>query len=183
MLQLNDSEIKGHELRIAVTLPLAGEDISGQSSYTGKAESGDKSKQLAVTLHIKYVDAENLTELVNLAQAKDDDGARVNYNIVNDTSKAMNIRQVQFFGDMVAREDEATRLWRVAFKLSEVTSVAEAKEANESVKPVADQKPTGQPAATTDTSTAEPLEFSSFEKGLKFLDDLLKKSGQIDHAS
>ena len=60
-LFLNKIKVKGSSLKVSSTLPLAGEDMSGQSSYDEQAETGDKSMQVAVSLLIKYVDAVDLT--------------------------------------------------------------------------------------------------------------------------
>ena len=173
MLHLNKNEIKGSDLKIAATLSLAGEDISGQSSSSAIAETGDKPKQLAVTLQIKFVDTADLKALVNLAEAKDDKGERITYDIVNTTAKAMNIRQVRFQGDLSVREDESLELWRVSFKLSEKTSVAEKKEAQQTAQPVTDQKATGETTQPTDAATPAVEELSSFEGVLKWVDDLM----------
>ena len=166
-LVLNDFEVKGSELRVAATLSLAGENISGQSSATTIAETGDKPKQLSVSLLIKFVDANNLTNIVNLAENKDAKGERLTYDIINPTADAMYIRKVRFLGDLSVREDETHALWRVSFKLTEVQSVAEAKEARLETPGVTDQAPTGE--TTQPVNTADDLTW--FEKIIKDADD------------
>jgi len=172
MLHLNNTKIKGSDLKVAATLSLAGDDISGQSSMTATAETGDKPKQLSVSLLIKFIDVKNLTELLSLAEAKDEKGERETYAVVNDTAKAMNIRKVRFQGDLSVREDETLRLWRVSFKLTEIQSVAEAKESRQEKQPVADQKPAGETVKPTETATPKAEELTSFEETLKWVDSL-----------
>lgn len=179
MLHLNDTKIKGSNLKIAATLSLAGEDISGQSSQTAMAETGDKPKQLSVSLLIKFIDAKNLTELVTLAEAKSEKGERETYEVINDTADAMNIRKVRFQGDMSVREDEALRLWRVSFKLTEIQSVAEVKESRQTKAPVADQKPAGDTVAKTDVAVPAAEELTSFEKTLSWVDSLGNKDQAV----
>ncbi len=174
-LFLNEIEIKGSDLKLAATLPLAGEDISGQSSLDVIAEKGDKSKQLSVSLLIRFLDAENLSKLVDLAENKDDKGARITYDIVNNTADAMNIRQVRFLGDLSVREDESLELWRVSFKLSEMKSVAEAKESRQTTQSTTDQPPTGEVVQPVDSATPDAEELSSFENVMKWVDDQIGK--------
>ena len=172
-LFLDDAEIKGSSLKLTATLSLAGEDISGESSSTAIAETGDKPKQLSVSLLIKYLNSEDVNFIVNLAEAKDDNGVRVAYEINNYTADAMNIRKVRFLGDVSVREDESLELWRVTFKLSEVKSVAEAKEARQTAQDVADQPPTGTTTQPVDSVTPGAEELSGFENVMKWVDDAI----------
>jgi len=172
MLHLNNTKIEGSELKVSATLSLAGEDISGQSSQTAIAETGDKPKQLSVSLLVKFIDIKNLAKIVALAETKNDKGERENYNIVNNTAEAMNVRKVRFFGDVSVREDESLKLWRVSFKLSEVQSVAEAKEARQVEQPVTDQKPAGKPVTQIEDAVPKAEELTSFEKTLSWIDKL-----------
>lgn len=172
MLRLNDKEIKGHELKVSMSLALTAEDASGQSSSTATAETGDKPKQMAVKLSIKYKDAEDLTALIDLAEAKNETGERLKYDVVNDTAEAVNIRKANFMGGLSVREDETLKMWRVSFKLSEIQSVAEQKEAREKEKEVSDQKPTGSTVEPTDTATPKVEDLTTFEKVLSWVDSL-----------
>ena len=173
MLYLNKTQIKGHDLKVAATLPLAGEDVSGQSSLDAVAEGGDKSKQINVKLQIKYIDAATLSELVNLAEDKTDKGERIVYDIVNNTANAMNIRKVKFNGEVSVREDESLHLWRVGFKLTEIKSVSETKEARQTPQDVVDQKPMGVTTEPADTAIPKAEDLTSVERFLKFVDDAI----------
>lgn len=170
---LNGIKIKGSNLKVAATLPLAGEDISGQSSYAAMAETGDKPKALSVSLDIAYKNAADLTDLVNLAEAKNDKGERETYQIINATAKAMTIRQVRFQGDFLAREDDSTELWHVAFKLTEIKSVPEIKEARQTAQTVTDAAPEGETVEAMDVAVPEVADLSTFENVLKWADDAL----------
>tara|TARA_R110002050_G_scaffold57423_3_gene128959 strand:+ start:99460 stop:99999 length:540 start_codon:yes stop_codon:yes gene_type:complete len=170
MLHLNRTKIKGSDLKISATLPLAGEDLSGQSSYATQAETGDKPQQLSVRMLITFKNSADLTELVTLAKAKNSSGERLTYDVLNDTAQAMAIRQVRFQGDLTVSEDETTRSWSVGFKLIEVKSVAEVKEARQQTQAVTDQAPTGETVTPVDTVTPKAEELSSFESVLSWME-------------
>lgn len=184
MLLLNQIEIKGHSLKMSATLPLPADDLSGNSSYSDTAETGDKPKQLSVTLQVKFNDVANLTQIITLAEAKTADDSRATYSIINATAKAMNIRQVRFQGDVTVREDESLELWSVMFKLSEVRSVPEKKAARVEPQAVTDQSATGETVATQDPETAEPTaqELSNFEKILAWLDGVVADGSEKKEA-
>jgi len=158
-IQLDSTKIPGYDQKISATLTLAGEDASGQSSYTTQIETGDKPKALSVSTNIKYDHAADLTRLVNLAEAKNELDERLIYSIINPTAKAMNIRRVHFLGDLTVRENEGVQSWAVSFKLIEFESVAEKKAERVMDKPVLDQAAVDQPIVpdSTEESTADQL--------------------------
>mgnify|MGYP000213668104 CR=1 FL=1 len=141
-LYLNQQKINGQQLKVAVVLALASEDLSGQSSFAEAAETGDKPKAMTVSMVIRYKQAADLTAMLGLAEAKDSVGERVIYNVVNDTARAMGIRRVRFQGDLNVRENDGNQMWNVSFKLSEMRSVPEIKEARTAPQAVTDQPPT-----------------------------------------
>ena len=168
MLALNGKKIKGSELKISATLSLAGEDLSGSSSMSAQAETGDKPQSLSVNMEIKFDNAKDLTDLLNLAKAKTDRGERVTYDVINNTAEAMAIRQVRFQGDITVREDATYNLWKVSFKLVEQRSVSEVAESRQEATPVTDQAPAGETVSDDTAPTAEDL--SSMEKIMKWAD-------------
>jgi len=173
MLALNGEKIKGSNIKVSASLPLAGEDISGQSSYAAMAETGDKPKSVSVKLDIAFKNAVDLTTLVNLAEAKNEVGERETYLINNETAKAMRIRQVRFQGDLLVGEDASTELWKVSFKLTELKSVPETKEARQEAQAVTDAGPEGETVEPADVAVPEIADLTSIEKVLKFVDDAL----------
>lgn len=168
MLSLNKTKIKGSELKISATLSLAGEDLSGSSSMSAQAETGDKPQTLSVNIEIKYDNANDLKELCNLAKAKSEKGERITYDIINETASAMSIRQVRFQGDITVREDASYELWKVSFRLVEQRSVSEITEARQEAAEVTDQAPAGETVVDDATPAAEDL--TSFEKVMKWAD-------------
>jgi hypothetical protein len=121
-----DIELKGINLSVILTLP--SEDAGGQTSSTETIEQGIKPKLINVSGTVLMEEAEKLTAIIELAEARGEDGKRIKYDIIEPVAEAMNIRQVRFFDRLAVKEDETTRKWRVDFVLREVNSVAEVKE-------------------------------------------------------
>ncbi|MGZ5053572.1 MAG: baseplate complex protein [Methylobacter sp.] len=178
-LHLNGTKVPGYNQKISIDLKFPSEDMSGNGSATTKAEKGDKGKTLKMTTLIRYVDADQLSLLTNLAEAKDSNGERVRYQIVNDMANAMNMRQGFFDESCSVKENDSTQDWTVNFTLSEHQSVPEQKEARKTEKKVTEQPAKGTqsggntsaPAAVTD----QAVELTPAEKSLKVLDDFLAK--------
>ena len=63
MLTLNGTQISLKNLRISVRQQLAGQDMSGQSSSTDQAETGNKGKVLSVSGVIPFNKSETLSNL------------------------------------------------------------------------------------------------------------------------
>ncbi|MFZ2405546.1 MAG: hypothetical protein WAW41_10445, partial [Methylobacter sp.] len=140
-LYLNGEKVPGHAQKFSLDLKFPSEDTSGNGSSTAKADKGDKGKTFKVKLSIKYVDDGDLSLLVNMAEAKDGNGERVIYNIVNKTANAANMRQGFFDESFSIAEDDATERWNVSFSMSEHQSVPEKKEARKAEKKVTEQAP------------------------------------------
>ena len=151
-LLLGDVKIPGYDQKISATLSIAGEDMSGNSSFTPQAETGYKPKQIAVGTHIKFENQADLRLIVDLAEAKNNVDEKEIYRIVNDTAKGMNIRQVCFQGDLTVRELDGKQAWSVSFKLIEYLSTAEKKERRIKPRAVTEQIPSGEVLYKTPSS-------------------------------
>lgn len=84
MLTLNGTQISLKNLRISVRQQLAGQDMSGQSSSTDQAETGNKGKVLSVSGVIPFNKSETLSNLFTMAYGQDN-SARQIYRISNNT--------------------------------------------------------------------------------------------------
>lgn len=131
-MRLGEHEIDLKSINLSVVLTLPSADAGGQTSSTETIEQGIKPKLINVAGNILMSEPEKLTAIIELAEAKSEDGHRVKYDIIEPVAEAMNIRQVRFFDRISVKENEASRRWRVDFVLREVNSVAEAKEKAES---------------------------------------------------
>lgn len=181
-IYLSGVKIPGYGQKVSANLKLKSVDTSGESSYTPRAEAGDKPKTISVSTQIKYIDDDQLSLIIRLAEAKNGNDERSIYNIINLTANAMGIRQVKFDGDVQAREDGSLELWTVTFELAEYNSVAEKKEQRKKAKKVKEQAPAGtaaSAAATPAASGTEPVdqavELTDFEKKLKAANDWIGK--------
>lgn len=113
--------------RIAVKLPLRNKDQSGDSTATDTTSGGTKAKILSVSGQVTNERAEQLKEIIKLAEAETETGARVVYTITDKTADVADIRQVIFTEDLDAREIDGLGAWAVTFSLREVISVPELK--------------------------------------------------------
>ncbi|MEQ1636725.1 MAG: hypothetical protein ABL903_08525 [Methylococcales bacterium] len=179
MIYLDKTKIPGYNQKVSGSLQLAGQDISGTGSSTARAETGDKAKELNIGTTIKFVDGNDLTALVALAEAKDTHEERKVYNIINHTAGAMGIRQVRFDGDVSISEEDSTEAWKVSFKLVEYHSIAEkkqqrSKKAKNKPKVVAQTKTATQPIVPIKSDPNDPNALAVFDKVLKGAEEKLR---------
>lgn len=127
-LLIGGQPIYGHFINVSSTLDIPQADLSGQTSATDKADQGVKPKKLAVSLTVPFDNADWITTLVNLAEARDGKGETIPYIIVDKLAAALNIRQVTFVGTLSINESGQERAWDVSFSLSEHHSPAETAE-------------------------------------------------------
>ena len=174
MLTLNSISIILKSLRLTASLELAAQDASGQSSSTDSAETGDKAKMLSVTGFLPFTQMTHLSQLFNLAEAKEG-GARTIYRISNKTADALGIKQVRFTSKIDAVEQDTTRQWAISFTLSEVRSVPQLKEQREPEVAAAQQGSTGQGAVIADSAAppATEVELTGVAGWLKSIDNAL----------
>lgn len=174
-LLLDGKKVRGKGLKVAASLRIESDDLSGQTSNTDAAHKGFKPKTLTITLLIPYRDRAHLVELMSWAEATGAGGQRRTYRVVNDTAEAFGVRQVEFSDGVSAREDDTLSAWRVQFTLAEKLSTAERVEKRRPGNPVTQQAGPGQPIGGTATSEggAQQGELTGFEAVLKRLDDAL----------
>ena len=113
---------------ITVSVTREEKDMSGQKSSTEKTDKGVKAKEMTVTGLIPYREKKWLTDLFNFAESVDGKGEQTKYRVSSITAEAVNMREVQFSGEVTAYEQEQALAWQVSFKLREVNSVSEKKE-------------------------------------------------------
>jgi len=175
-LHLNAQKINGSSLKLSVSLTCAGDDLSGSSSMAASAETGEKPKKISVNCLIKFINANDLTDIVVLAEAKNNIGNREIYRVKNDTTAAMKVRKVKFEGDVSVIEDESLELWRVSFKLIEVQSIPELVEQRIKKQLVADISPA---AKTVLSGEIEPeIVLSGAEKVLQNFENWVSDSDE-----
>lgn len=125
---IDGKPIHGHELNVSSVLVMPKADLSGQSSATDKADLGIKPKKVTVSLSIPFSQSDWLSQIVQLSEERDENGAAVPYIIVDMLCKALNIRRVTFSDSVNIFEQGQTRAWDVSFTLSEYKSPAEVAE-------------------------------------------------------
>jgi hypothetical protein len=168
-IRLNGIKIPGYNQKVSANLRLESVDISGKTSYTPRAETGDKPKSVSVALQIRFIDEAQLKLIVQLAEAKNDKDERVIYNILNRTANTFGMRQIRFDGDVQAREDQSLELWNVTFELIEYNSTAEKKEQRSTSKKVNEQSA----GSAAGQSADQTVDLTRFEKLQSKLNEIL----------
>ncbi|WP_299945897.1 hypothetical protein [uncultured Microbulbifer sp.] len=173
-MRLNAFTVPGSELVVNGVLRIETESLGGNTSSTDRAQNGIKAKSLSVSLVIPFDQGEELNGLLRQAESVDDNGKLTVFDIVDDTARAMNIRQVQFNESFTAREIPGKHAWRVTFTLSEYLSVPEKVEQRQQTQTAAPQSSDGEPVAPTGAAIpAEGETYTGFEQVLKWADDAL----------
>jgi hypothetical protein len=163
-LALNGTPIYLHNIMMSVSVKREEKDMSGQKSSTKKSDKGVKAKELNVTGFIPYARREWLTDLFNLAESEDGKGEQSKYRVSCTIAEAVNMREVQFSGEVTAAEQSGQLGWAISFTLREVNSVAEKKDQRKK-KPKA--KAQGEKAPAAKSSNAQGGNQSAVEKGGK----------------
>lgn len=163
-LALNGTPIYLNNILMSVSVKREEKDMSGQKSSTKKSDKGVKAKELNVTGFIPYSQKEWLTKLFNLAESEDGKGEQSKYRVSCTIAEAVNMREVQFSGEVSAIEQNGQLGWAISFTLREVNSVAEKKDQRKK-KPKA--KAQGEKAPAAKSSNAQGGNQSAVEKGGK----------------
>jgi len=121
-------DVPGGNQKVEVTLPLDRKDLSGQSSASSFANAGAKAQKVSVSTLIAMENADDLTQLAEIARACDAKDEPIVYEIDDSLSNALKIRQVIFCGEFKSSEADGVRAWQVSFQLQEYLSVAEKRE-------------------------------------------------------
>lgn len=124
-MMLNDYAVPNKELRVTMAMRYDSESLGAQTSATDTAHKGIKPKVFNVSLLVPFVNSEQLTELITLAESTREDGALTIYDITDDTANALNVRQVRFTDSFNVREAGNVKAWTVQFALQEYQSVPE----------------------------------------------------------
>lgn len=168
-LILDDYTVPGFGLNVGISSQFKDEDASGESSSTAKADKGKKGKKLEVRLSLRFKDANDLRELMRVAEATQSGDGKI-YTITNDTANAAGMRQGRFTGSFKADEDEKLRMWSISFTLAEHKSVPEMAEARQTAKPAATQASQGAPVGAQEEEEKEES-LTATEIILKYLNE------------
>ncbi|MDP2548909.1 hypothetical protein [Oceanobacter sp. 4_MG-2023] len=151
------TELQLLNLAVSVKLPIKNADVSASSSSTDTINTGTKGKRLSVAGRIPFASADDLTTIIKLGEALNDDGTRAVYTIVDDTADAADITNVKFDGDFDARKIPDLQAWAVTFSLTEHLSTAERVEA---------QRNAGYTSASASTDTATGTEITDTDSAI-----------------
>ncbi len=173
-LKLDDYTVPGYGMTVGLNGTFKDEDASGETSGTAKAKKGNKGKKLEVRCSIRFRDADQLRELMRVAEAVEKGDGKL-YTITNDTANTAGMRQGRFTGTIRAEESENVRAWEVSFTLAEHLSVPEMAESRSSKKSAGTQTSQGTEVGPAEQpkeeAPEEQEELGWIEKGLQYLDD------------
>ena len=155
-LSLDDTRVRGKNLKTRIKLSFADKDISGSADATTSAELGTKAKMLTVELLIPFERALWLSQITELAEAKDGSGQRKTYRIINDAANAMHFYQGKFANELTVDEQSELDVWRVSFSMREVLSVPERKAQRESLPAAQQQSRTNDGVTVTQSADLPP---------------------------
>lgn len=160
-------------MTVSGKLNLPSADLGGESSRTDQSEKGNKPKELTVSSSIRFNDVSDLNLLIKLAEALDDNGERIIYNITNKTAEGMGIRQVVFSDNVMVNENESLRQWRCRFSLIEYRSTSEKAEERIAKKENSVTEPEGEVIASAASENEALKPEGMVENAIASIEDLL----------
>ncbi|MFA0810860.1 baseplate complex protein [Microbulbifer epialgicus] len=173
-MRLNDFTLRGSELAVNGVLRIETESLGGNTSSSDRAKNGIKPKSLTVSLVITFENSADLSALIQQAESVDENGKLTVFDIVDETARSMNIRQVQFNEAFNVRKIPEKQAWRINFTLSEYLSIPEKVEQRQQTQTAQQQSANGEAVAAGSTEEQQGTEnYTGFEKVLKFADDAL----------
>ncbi len=151
--------VPGKDLRVQASLDLPDKAMDEFGSGTDTVAGGSAPKKLSVALRLPFTGIEELRALLSIAEAVDDTGDRLVYDVVDMTARAYNIRQVAFTGTVAAKEMDDLQAWNVSFTLIERRSIAELRDGRLPTHEVSGKTVDGDPlAGKGDTDFAKVLD-------------------------
>jgi len=175
-MRLNNYDLPGSNHKLRVSTTFEDSDMSGETSSSDRAHKGIKPKEFSVFFVLNFDDASALGQFYQTAQAVDDNGDLVIYEITERTANAVNVQQVRFSGRLDAVEMDGLHAWKVSFKLKEFLSVPEKTEQRTKTENETPEQTLGVAVATTETGEPQPQ--SGFESMLKRVDQALATSNE-----
>lgn len=143
ILALSGEAIMLKNMIVSISMQIAEQDQSGQTSATTKSEQGVKAKELKVSGLVDFDTPEILIKIYALGEATDGGGKMQKYRVASLLAQSVNFREATFSGSVEAIEQVDKMAWQVSFTLKEHVSVSEKRQAR-----------AGKQKAKTQTSTS-----------------------------
>lgn len=172
-MMLNDYTLPNKELRVTMEMRIEAENLGAQTSGTDSAHKGFKPQQFMVSLLIPFVDVDDLTRLIAVAKATQENGALVVYTITDELANALKVRRVRFTDSFYVREAPGLKAWNVQFSLVEFNSVSEKTEQRQKTATAQAQAAVGAVVSAEVEQASEGQELTWFEQQLAKLDKAL----------
>lgn len=173
-MMLDSYVVPDKELRVAMSMRIDTEGLSGQTSSTSTAHKGFKPKVFNVSLIIPFDEPSLLTKLTATAQATQPNGDLKIYSITDELANAVKVRKVQFTEEFFVRDMDNLRAWSVQFSLQDYQSVPEKVEQRKEVATAPAQTSSGQVVAAEETQEQPQADQPGFfERQLAKLNEAL----------
>lgn len=168
---LNEYSVPNSQLVVSVSTVFSKKEMSGETSATDIVHKGIKPKELNVSFVLPFDKADSLMAFYNVAQAIDDNGDLVNYDVTEKSANAALVNQVKFTNRIEQREIPGLHAWRVSFTLVEQLS---AQEKIEQRTTLAQAEPTAtEGESVSPPSSVEEPQLSVWESSLASFDERL----------
>jgi len=171
VMLLNDYRVPSNRLTVSVVTSFDSAELRGETSATDSAHKGIKPKEISVTFVLPFDRERELSQFYAAAQALDDNGELVVYDITERSANAAKVKKVTFTNRIDQREISDTDAWMVSFTLLERLSMQERTEQRTTL--VETPAPKTEGAKISSPELAQETEVSSFEAALARFDKKL----------
>ncbi len=170
-MMLNDYHVPSNKLTVSVATSFDSAELRGETSATDSAHKGIKPKEISVSFVLPFDRSRDLSQFYGVAQALDDNGELLVYEITERSSNAAKVKKVKFTSRIDQREVPDKDAWVVSFTLNERLSMAERTEQRTTLREVESPKTEGSVISSSELS--QEAEVSSFEAALARFDKKL----------
>ena len=115
-------------LVVSTTATFDRKNMSGQSSKSDVSDKGSKPKKISVSAQISMDECKDLKTLLLMGEDLDETNNPVIYKIIDETCRAMMIREVIFVDSFKCKKNSSLQCFDISFSLQEKESIAERRE-------------------------------------------------------
>lgn len=170
-MMLNDYMVPSNRLSVSVVTSFDSTKLGGETSATDSAHKGIKPKEVSVSFVLPFERERDLSLFYGVAQALDDNGELIVYDITERSSNSAKVKKVTFTNRIDQREVTDKNAWMVSFTLIERLSMAERTEQRTTL--IETEAPETQGSDISSPELSQETEVSSFEAALARFDKTL----------
>jgi len=171
VMLLGDYRVPVGQLTVSVSTSFDSTELRGETSATDSAHKGIKPKEISVSFVLPFEKEQEISQFYGVAQALDDNGELVVYELTERSANAAKVKKVTLTGKIHQRELPDKDAWMVSFTLLERLSMQERTEQRTTL--VETPAPKTEGAEISSPELAQETEVSSFEAALARFDKKL----------